>query len=345
MPGRLEFEHEVDNEAEMAVKDMEFGLVYKYGGDRQPAAQVTGTAEDGEEEAVEATQKEIDGAGAEENKGDKPVVDEDVKIKEEPMENQPEASGSHHSSPGSSDKEDVKPSSSRKGKGKAVIDQSNEVEDEDELEIKLAMLDIYFTKLDKREEAKEIIFDRSLTEHKRVCYLCGSMTQLRNQILANDRKRPKDERELIQRYKVFAKMQTAQDFEILIEGLICKLTTELRRTATEHSVDEQNLRKRIAELQEYRRMGITTGAEAEAYDNAKAARVRYYVLQLAYSVGWVSTGHTSGKGSHTPIWRSCQCWSASLPPWCDGDTSSIGSKVPGQQRTYASDPWARQKAS
>ncbi len=43
----------------------------------------------------------------------------------------------------------------------------------------------------------------------------------RIQILANERKRPKDERELIQRYKVFAKMQTAEDFEVLIEGLIC----------------------------------------------------------------------------------------------------------------------------
>lgn len=37
--------------------------------------------------------------------------------------------------------------------------------------------------------------------------------------------------------------------------------------------DEHQLRKRIAELQEYRRMGVTTGIEAEAYDLAKAARV------------------------------------------------------------------------
>jgi transcriptional adapter 2-alpha len=48
------------------------------------------------------------------------------------------------------------------------------------------------------------------------------------------------------------------------------------------SIDEQNLRKRIADLQEYRRMGITTGAEAEAYDNAKATRVsRYHVRETA----------------------------------------------------------------
>lgn len=36
---------------------------------------------------------------------------------------------------------------------------------------------------------------------------------------------------------------------------------------------EQLLRRRIAELQEYRRAGVTTAAEAEVYDAAKAARV------------------------------------------------------------------------
>ena len=37
MPGRLDFEHEVHDEAETAVKDMEFGLVFRFGGDEQPA--------------------------------------------------------------------------------------------------------------------------------------------------------------------------------------------------------------------------------------------------------------------------------------------------------------------
>lgn len=44
----------------------------------------------------------------------------------------------------------------------------------------------------------------------------------RRQIQANERKRPKEERELIHRYKVFAKLQTAQDFEVLVEGLVCE---------------------------------------------------------------------------------------------------------------------------
>lgn len=37
--------------------------------------------------------------------------------------------------------------------------------------------------------------------------------------------------------------------------------------------DEVSLRKRIQELQEYRRMGITTLAEAEKYEKDKVARV------------------------------------------------------------------------
>nr|XP_019050277.1 transcriptional adapter 2-alpha [Kwoniella bestiolae CBS 10118]OCF29207.1 transcriptional adapter 2-alpha [Kwoniella bestiolae CBS 10118] len=226
MPGRLEFEHEVDNEAEMAVKDMEFGLVFKYGGDAQPEAKITRPPEEEEEEDGDAEAKEEEG--------------EEVKVKPEPegdgTEDQPVAG------PSSSPVKDVK------GKGKAKGPPLPDIEDEDELEVKLAMLDIYFSKLDKRMDAKEILFDRALTEHKK--------------IQAAERKRPKEERELIQRYKVFAKFQTAQDFEVLIEGLIY----------------EQNLRKRITELQEYRRMGITTNAEAEAYDNAKAARAGYRPL-------------------------------------------------------------------
>ena len=36
LPGRLEFEHELDNEAEDLVKDLEFGLVMEFGGGSIP---------------------------------------------------------------------------------------------------------------------------------------------------------------------------------------------------------------------------------------------------------------------------------------------------------------------
>jgi hypothetical protein len=71
-----------------------------------------------------------------------------------------------------------------------------------------------------------------------------------------------------------------------------RISSHLRQTA-DACLDEQTLRKRIAELQEYRRMGITTGAEAEAYDIAKVARVSTVdggpqVTPLT-NPGWLST--------------------------------------------------------
>jgi transcriptional adapter 2-alpha len=158
MPGRLEFEHEVENEAEMAVKDLEFGLVWRYGGDQQP-------------ESVPAPVFDED---AEEAGGDKSRAEpkKEVKVKVEPE---------HEGVAIASDEEaDVKPDihvlggngaggekATSRGEAKE-IPPGLEVEDEDELDVKLALLEIYFSKLDKREEAKEIIFDRGLTEHKRV---------------------------------------------------------------------------------------------------------------------------------------------------------------------------------
>lgn len=42
-----------------------------------------------------------------------------------------------------------------------------------------------------------------------------------SQLSAAERKRSKEERDLITRTKVFARIQTAQDHEDLVEGLLC----------------------------------------------------------------------------------------------------------------------------
>jgi transcriptional adapter 2-alpha len=154
MPGRLEFEHEVDNDAEAVVKDFDFGLVYKYGGDQQPQAKYTAPPDEGDD-----NEEEEDG---DEEGGKVEAKTEEVKIKEELVENG-EANGTKSHVPSTET-----PNKSTKSKGKQKADPVPEFEDEDELEVKLALLDIYFSKLDKREEAKELIFDRGLTEFKRV---------------------------------------------------------------------------------------------------------------------------------------------------------------------------------
>lgn len=142
MPGRLEFEHEVDNDAELAVKDFEFGLVFKYGGDEQPQAKVTRPVEEEEEEEEEEDEDE--------ERDVKPKIEDDSDSKAD------------------QDGESSTSGSTKRKRSEKVTEPALEVEDEDELEIKLALLDIYFSKLDKREGAKDLIFDRALTEHKRV---------------------------------------------------------------------------------------------------------------------------------------------------------------------------------
>jgi hypothetical protein len=135
MPGRLEFEHELENDAELAVKDMEFGLVYAFDGDQQPESAAAPPAEPEPEQEEETEEGQ-------------------VKVKAEP---------------GTDDDGDQK---------KQKVDPGTEVEDPDELQLKLAMLDIYYSKLDKREYAKDLIFDRALTEHKKVRHIRAIETEL-----------------------------------------------------------------------------------------------------------------------------------------------------------------------
>ncbi|GAA5937083.1 hypothetical protein JCM1841_001878 [Sporobolomyces salmonicolor] len=180
MPGRLEFEHEYENEAEVLIKDMEFGRVYHFGGQDQPEAPAP-PGEEGEEERGE----------------EKPLAD--------------------------GEKEGDEP--------------------ESELELKLAVLDMFNERYDKRMAAKDLIFDRGLINYKTLS--------------AAERKRSKEERDLITRTKVFARIQTAQDHEEFVDGLLYEI----------------HLRKRIAELQDYRRAGITTLADGERYDSARSQRL------------------------------------------------------------------------
>lgn len=56
-----------------------------------------------------------------------------------------------------------------------------------------------------------------------------------SQIQANDKKRSRDERELVHRYKPFAKLQTALDYEVMIEGLLCEPTDSVLSSEADRS--------------------------------------------------------------------------------------------------------------
>lgn len=93
---------------------MEFGLVYRFGGDSQPARppdDITAPNKDGKEPLISAE---------------------------------------------------------REGEGEAK-DPPPQEEDDEELDLKLTILEVYNERYDRRVESKALIFDRALTDYKKVC--------------------------------------------------------------------------------------------------------------------------------------------------------------------------------
>ncbi|KAJ1949137.1 Transcriptional adapter ada2 [Linderina pennispora] len=119
----------------------------------------------------------------------------------------------------------------------------NDDDSPEEVELKLIVLAIYNSRLDRRVRYKNFIFDRGLLEYRK--------TQ------AAEKKRPKDERDILTKSKVFARMQTREDFNELSTGLL----------------NEQTLRHRIAQLQEWRRNGITTLEDGSQYEVERSQRL------------------------------------------------------------------------
>jgi transcriptional adapter 2-alpha len=111
-----------------------------------------------------------------------------------------------------------------------------------EVELKMTMMEIYNGRLVQRVERKKIIFDHQLLEYRK--------------LTAADKNRSKEERELLNRAKPFARMMNHDDF-------------------TQFSDDikyECNLRQAIAQLQEWRINQITDLKSGEKYENEKHSR-------------------------------------------------------------------------
>uniref|UniRef100_A0AAV1UDN3 Transcriptional adapter n=1 Tax=Peronospora matthiolae TaxID=2874970 RepID=A0AAV1UDN3_9STRA len=111
-----------------------------------------------------------------------------------------------------------------------------------ERELKLKVIQIYNQKLEKRMERKKFVVGRGLLDYKLHQH--------------TERKRPKEERELLAQVRPFARFQTPEEHDKFVEGLI----TAMR------------LKKQIMLLQEYRKNGVRTLAEAELYDADKKKR-------------------------------------------------------------------------
>ncbi|CDW97958.1 hypothetical protein [Sporisorium scitamineum] len=255
MPGRLEFEHEYEQEAEHLIKDIEFGRVYEFGGADMPS----------EWEALgsKATQgharMEASGRGGPTSKKATQNAEDDKEA------NADEEADEQQSAADSKDKD--------KDKDAEPEDKPFDWdEDPTDLHLKLTVIDMYNERLDRRLRRKHFMFERNLIDYRR------------NQ--AAERRRPKEERELLSRTKHFAQMQTALDYEDFLNGLCY----------------EEALRKAAAQLQHYRKMGILTLDDASTYEREKAERARK-AAELA--AGGLAAFPASGAAA-TPIAASAR---------------------------------------
>lgn len=267
LPGRLEFEHELDNEAEDLVKDLEFGICYAWGGDQiiedENDPDVRARARMLEERKTVAgsrnsSQPPVNGINGIVNGNGHLSMNGESRVKSEEPSNEQQAST----------EEDANAE-------EATLPPPYETDES--LAFKLTLMEMYNQRLDKRREAKAIMYERGLLEYKKM--------------QAAEKKRPKEEKDIVQRLRPFARLQTAEDFEVFTADILY----------------EAMLRKRIQELQHYRRMGLTTAADIDKFEHdsirraqakANLSRDYYSSERLAQLRASGSTRDSEGRKSH-----------------------------------------------
>lgn len=119
-----------------------------------------------------------------------------------------------------------------------------------ETELKMVVMGIYNDRLTARTDRKRVIFNHKLLDYRKNT--------------AFDKKRTKEQRDLNQKLKPFARIMSHPDFVAYSEDL----------------EKEQNLRQAISQLQEWRRMRISALTLGERYETEKAARLARNAPQL-----------------------------------------------------------------
>jgi transcriptional adapter 2-alpha len=108
--------------------------------------------------------------------------------------------------------------------------------------LKMTVMDIYNSRLTQRADRKKVMFEHNLLEYRKNA--------------AADKKRTKEERDILNKAKPFARMMNSKDFEDLTQGL----------------AEEHELRQAIGQLQNWREMKITSLEEGAIYEEKKGAR-------------------------------------------------------------------------
>ena len=108
-----------------------------------------------------------------------------------------------------------------------------------DINLKLTMLDIYSGVLDRRMAKKMFIFEHNLLEFRKQQSI--------------DKMRSKEDREIFNQIKPYARFMTSKTFDTFLAGL----------------VKEEELRRKNQMLQEYRRHGLRTFAEVSRFEGEK----------------------------------------------------------------------------
>lgn len=141
---------------------------------------------------------------------------------------------------------------------------------ESEIELKLTILDIYNSRLTARSERKRILFEHNLVEHRKNS--------------AVEKRRSRDEREVVNKAKPYARLMRRKDFEDFTEGL----------------VEEVRLRREIKELQEWRKNGLTTMEQGARYERDKVQRATLLRLPLPPQISITPRARTILDPSELP---------------------------------------------
>lgn len=162
LPGRLEFEHELDNDAEDLVKDLEFGICLEWGGDQ--------IIEDDQDPDVRARAKLV-----EERRNGFVVPNTSKSLPPGKGPPAPQTNGSINGYHINGDiKKDVKSEDVTMANGTGEEEEAEEptlpppYETEDSLNFKLTLLEMYAQRVEKRHESKAVMFERGLLEYKKV---------------------------------------------------------------------------------------------------------------------------------------------------------------------------------
>ena len=154
------------------------------------------------------------------------------------------------------------------------------------------------SKLDARLERKKFILERGLLERK-------------------EKKRGKEEREIWNNMRVFARFHSAEEHEQFVQGL----------------VNEARLRRRIERLQQWRMNGVKTLKDGERYEEEKKRRDERKKNQHAMAGGAVG-GSTSFGSSLSS--SSLSSTSKKRPTESGGSSEEAGSAPSKASKSSAS---------